>query len=372
MKRIKILFVLDSLHIGGAQRAFINILRYIDRDMFEVGLALVKKAGELTELLPEDIAVYDMNCQAARYALFRTAGIIRKFSPDIVFSTLSYINELVYLSRKLVRNPPPAVMRCANFESINLGTESFLTRMLMKKAYGSADRVIALTRTMREDLSDSFGIDGGKISVISNMVDSAAVGKDAEEDVEEDLFRHRREVPYVIGAGSLTRQKGFDYLLKGFAQYRKEKEMKLIIIGEGEMRDELVKLASILKIENDLYMPGQKANPYKYIAKCDVFVLSSLWEGFPNVLLEAMACGVPVISTSCQSGPSEIITSGLNGILVPAEDADSIAHALKRVVEDFEYRNELARNAKETVSGYSPDIIIREYEKIFKEVAFSR
>ncbi|MFH1416473.1 MAG: glycosyltransferase [Elusimicrobiota bacterium] len=369
---IKVLFVLDCLEAGGAQRAFINLLDNLDRMRFSVSLVLVNKSGILCSRIPDNISVHNLNSRAARFALFPLIKSIKSIRPDILVSTPTYISELVFLAKKISGIKIPVIMRCANLESVNLKKESFFTRLLIKRAYASADKVIALTETMRNDLVFNFSVKHPKIEVLPNMVDIESIEKEKKERVTDEFFIKKSEIPVIITVGSLTQQKGTETLIRAFAEYRKKKQAKLVIVGDGILREELESLVSEMGVGDDVWFAGIRENPYKYIALSDVFVLPSLWEGFPNVLIEAMACRVPVITSDCIPAESRIVTGGLNGVIVPAGNAEELRDTLERVLGDFRYRTSLAEEGFKRAQDFSNKKIVRQYEDLFSSIAPDR
>lgn len=361
--RIKILFVLDCLKGGGAQRAFVNIINGLDKDKYNIELGLVKNEGEFKDLISENIKIHDLNCTSARFALFKLRNLIIKCKPDILFSTLTYINELCYLVRKLMNHPPPIMVRCANYQTIEMNKESILVRLLAKNTYRSSDAVIALTEAMKRDLVDNFTVQAAKVCVIPNMVDIEYIKKLSNEPVVEGGIMGNRATPLITALGRLEEQKGMQYLIRGFALLRKKHRARLMIIGQGSLQNSLVKDIERFGLEQDVFLAGFKINPYKYIARSDIFVLPSLWEGFPNALIEAMACRVPVVASDCLSGPSEILTPGINGILVSPGKPEELNEALIEMVENEKLRRSLAEAGYESVKEYSNEKIILKYEE---------
>jgi len=368
LKKIKVLFVLDCLELGGAQRAVVNILNHLSPEKFQCSLAVVKKTGPLQKNIPKQVYLHDMKASSAKFAVFRLRRVIKKVRPDVVFSTLTYINELVYLVNKFLLSPPPVIMRSAVVESLNLKDESFIIRYLLGRAYGSAARTVVLTRAMKSDFITNFNLREEKIEVLPNMIDTEYIAEKADEPLTDKIILDRKAEPLIITVGRLTRQKGQDILLKAFAEYRaRNNKGFLILIGTGPLEDELKDSANRLGINRDIWFAGIKENPYKYIKEADIFVLPSLWEGFPNVVLEAMACGVPVVSTSC-SGPSEIITSGMDGVLVPLKNPEEMANAIISVLSDNGYRKNLASSGLRRAKEFDAKIIARKYEELFENV----
>jgi glycosyltransferase involved in cell wall biosynthesis len=158
----------------------------------------------------------------------------------------------------------------------------------------------------------------------------------------------------VVAAGRFVREKGFDVLLRAMRSVRDSRVCKLILLGEGPLRDSLNALVSEMGLAADVDFPGFERNPFKFMANADAFVLSSRFEGLPGVLIQAMACGAPVVATDCPSGPSEIISApGKNGLLVPVDDVQALAAALTRLLDDRPLREMLRREAPRAVERFT-------------------
>jgi glycosyltransferase involved in cell wall biosynthesis len=170
----------------------------------------------------------------------------------------------------------------------------------------------------------------------------------------------QRDIPVVVGAGKLKPQKDFKTLLRAFAIVRQQRPVKLIICGEGRERDSLMGLARELGIETDVDLIGSVRNLYAVLARASVFVLSSAWEGLPNVLIEALACGCPVVSTDCPSGPAEILDNGAFGRLVPVGDAIRMADAIRQTLEAPPTKEGMVARAK----CFSFDDAMIRYEQV--------
>jgi glycosyltransferase involved in cell wall biosynthesis len=199
----------------------------------------------------------------------------------------------------------------------------------MRWLYPQADAILAVSQGVADDTARITGVAPEWITVIHNPVITPELSAQAAMPVEHPFFAPRTR-PVLLAAGRFTRQKDFPTLLRAFAKARAEKPCRLLILGDGhrQEREALEDLAMDLGVSDDLSMPGFIANPYAYIAKSDLFVLSSIWEGSPTVLTEALALGVPVVATDCPSGPREITQDGLHGRLVPMGDPDALAAAI--------------------------------------------
>jgi glycosyltransferase involved in cell wall biosynthesis len=220
-----------------------------------------------------------------------------------------------------------------------------------------ADGAVAISKGVGDDLVAKAGVDPRTLAVIYNPVDVEAVGREAEHDPGHPWLNDA--VPVVLGVGRLTYQKDFATLLKAFAHLRQTRPARLIILGEGEDRASLTQLAARLGISEDVDFPGYKTNRLGYIARAKVFALSSRWEGFGNVLVEALACGVPVVSTDCPSGPREILDAGAFGALVPVGDDRAMATALADALD----HPPPAERQRARAAVFAPEAIAAQYAK---------
>ena len=197
----------------------------------------------------------------------------------------------------------------------------------MPLIYRAADRVVAVSGGVADDLTHFGRLPGGKVRVIHNPVFDPDIARLARAAPRHDWFEPGGP-PIVLAAGRLHRQKGFDTLLRAFAIARAEVDCRLVILGEGGERALLMRQADQSGLGYDIDMPGFCENPFALMARAGAFVLSSRWEGFPNALVEAMACGAPVIAADCPSGPREILRGGEIAALVPVDDAEALGRAL--------------------------------------------
>ena len=251
-------------------------------------------------------------------------------------SALSRANLIAIWARGLVGTPARLVVSEQNTLSEWAGQNRFhlakrVTPLLARLSYRWATRVGAVSRGVADDLVDVCRIPGENIEVIYNPAATPAVLDKARQPLEHPWFAPDQP-PVLVAAGRLSPEKDYENLLHAVALVRKKKAVRLIILGEGDERASLQELVHGLDLQDDVLLPGFAENPYQYISRAAVFVLSSRFEGLPTVLIEALCCGVPIVATDCPSGPREILDGGRYGLLVPVGESDQLAEAIERTL----------------------------------------
>jgi len=337
MNKIKISFFLPSLRGGGAERVFVNLANEFARRNFDVDLVLAQKEGPYLKEVSEVVKIVDLRAKRVLYSLLPLVKYLKKEKPKVLLSSLDHANIIAIMAKLISRINTRVIVRVANTLSFSLQGTKFSKRWLrlygVKIFYRWADEIIAVSKGVAGDLVKTAKILKAKIKVIYNPISIEKIYKKQKEKCEHPWLSRKKAI-VIIGIGKLHKQKDFPTLIKAFSEVCKKRAAKLIILGEGKERKKLEKLIRELGLESDIDMPGFVENPYCYIAKADLFVLSSRWEGFPNVLLEAMALGVPVVSTNCQSGPVEILENGKYGKLVPIGDFKDLAEAMEETIKN--------------------------------------
>jgi glycosyltransferase involved in cell wall biosynthesis len=368
MKRIKILFVIDLIGGGGAQKVTTNIIKFINKSIFEVELALFTYKREFIYKPQLNIKYHNLKVKRTRYSILPFVHLLKKIKPSIIFSTLSRIDSTVNLALKISRINAKLILRSSNYLSIYLKENPFFTSFLSYWSYKNCDIIVASTYEMKKDMENNLNLNPDKIKVIHNPIDIEIIKRMSNESVNNDLFKEKdlENKPIIIAMGRLSKQKGYPYLFKAFKIVKNKLPSKLVILGKGESKEYLEDLVKDLGISKDIIFLGFQSNPYKYIANSDLFILSSLWEGFPNAIVEAMACGTPVVSTDCPSGPKEIITSGVNGILVPTRNPKALANAILKVLMDRDLSFKLVKAGRDRANDFKVKRIVGKYEELFK------
>jgi len=239
-----------------------------------------------------------------------------------------------------------------------------LQDLAVRIAYRRADRVVAISDGVGAALAHRFGVDPKRVSTIYNAVDVATVRVRAAEETPR-----LPPQPFIIAAGRLVHQKGFDLLIRAFAARLAERQLSLVIVGEGPERSALEALARAHGVEHRVHLPGFVENPWSYFARAAAFVCSSRWEGFGNVIIEAMACGVPVVATDCDFGPREIVRHGDSGLLVGAATVEALGDAIVSVLDDRQLASRLAEGAGRRARDFDVAHMARAYEQMFRELS---
>ena len=326
----------------------------------KVDLVLVRGEGQYLSNVPANVNLAVLNKRRVSDAIAALASHIRATRPDAVLSALTHMNIAAIMAARVSGAAPRIVVSERNqISEKSRGTMNWRQRTTygaVRWLYPAADAVVAVSRGVARDLETFGKLSAAKLHVIHNPVFDSEIDALAKEEPAHPWLRDRYP-PVVLAVGRLHRQKGFDVLLRAFALARAQVNCRLVIAGEGAEREKLFALARELGVADNFSLPGFCANPFALMARASVFVLSSRWEGFPNALVEAMACGARVVATDCPSGPREILDGGRYGRLVPVDDAQGLAAAL---IEGLAARRGTAV-ARAHAQGFSVDAATARY-----------
>jgi glycosyltransferase involved in cell wall biosynthesis len=353
-----------SLDGGGAERVMIALANGLAAEGHDVDLVLLCGSGEYAREVSDAVRVIDLGAPHPALGAVAFARYLRREQPRAVLSTLIGPNAIAVAAARLLpaSRRPRVVVREANTLSVALGFRSPADRLvagtLARATYPRADRIVAVSEGARQDLIRFLRIDPRRVIAISNPSPSAAMIARSKEPLEHTWFATPRSVPIAVAAGRLVPKKGFDVLLDAIARVRRQREIRLSIMGEGPERAVLEKDIERRGLGDAVELAGFVDNPFARLARADVFVLSSIAEGMPNALIEAMACGCPVVATDCPSGPREILRDGRDGALVAPRDPAALAAAILRTLADPPDRAALRARAREfdvasAVAGYA-------------------
>ena len=351
-----ILFILPDLNQGGAERVITTLCNELDRSKFCPKLVLFKKEGYYLNHLKSDVEIIELNISRIRYSIFKIIPLIKKLKPEIVFTgwgeISAFLSPLIPFFSKT-----KFITRETNVVSKHVTRKEIL---FFYRFYTNFHQIIAQSDDMKKDLIENFKINPSKIIKINNPVDFEMINELKDEIIEQD---YNKSYIKIVSIGNLSQRKGFDLLLNVF-QYLKNEPIKLTIFGDGRDKAELLQQKSDLQLENVSFF-GKVNNPFPFVKQADLFILSSRYEGFPNVLLEAGACGTYSLANNCPGGINEIIQEGINGEIYDINDAEGFANKIKEIL-DKSYDKE---NIIESIeSRFSKKVIINQYESLFEKL----
>ena len=364
--KVKVMALVPSMRTGGAERVIARLLEHLDRERFALELTIVQES-EIHYAIPEDVPVHQLDDVVGADALFgpedeivqlfgtgaswmgaaagRFAEVVRERQPDIVISSPLWASLLATLAYDALPGTCRLVNRVDAPPSVSLAQNSYqgLYEYILRHHFNDAARVIAVSQAVGRELVGEFGIDEARVRVVHNPVELEKIRAMSEEPVEEPLFDDG--VPVVVSVGRLERVKGVEYLVRALALVLRERPARLVVVGDGSQKGYLLALAKHLGIAEHVHLVGRKNNPFKYLGRAAAFVMPSLSEGMPNVLIEAMACGCPVIATDIRGGITrEVLEDGAHGLIVPLQDAEALAQAVLTMLGDDALRERFARS----------------------------
>lgn len=330
----KIALFIPSLQGGGAERVILSLAQGFAAQGLAVDLVLAKAGGPYLAQVPPEVRLVDLRASRVLTSLPALLRYLRKERPEVLLSALEHANIVALWAKRLSLVSTRVVVSVhSTLSHTALGKTSRdrLAPFLVRLFYPWASAVVAVSEGVGKDLVSLGRLSPQLVRVIYNPVVTPEILSKAAEPVAHSFFASG-EWPVILAAGRLTAAKDFQSLVHAFALLRKQRAAKLLILGEGEERPRLETLVLELGLERDVALPGFAENPFAYMSRSAVFVLSSAWEGFGNVLVEAMACGCPVVSTDCPGGPAEILEKGRYGPLVPVGDREGLAKSILAVL----------------------------------------
>lgn len=374
MKKKKICFLINSMAGGGAEKVLsilLENLSQINRDFL-----LIVLEDKFSYEIPQDIEVIKFSSNMDNgfkkfFGIFlgtiKLRKIVKKHNIDIVMSFLERSNYINILTKALFSTHKVYINeRCNPSEYYaDKSLRSFFNLFLIRKLYKKADLIIVNSFGIMDALIKNFSLKKEQIKVIYNPIDINKVQCLSQVPLNKNYQEIFSSI-VIITVGRLIKEKGHKHLIKAFKQVKRSvKQAKLLILGKGEMEKDLKDLVKSLGLENDVLFLGWQKNPFQFLKRANVFVLSSLTEGLPNALIEAMTCGLPVVSTDCPSGPNEILENGKNGILVPVSDEKTLAEAILKLLNNSDLRDKFSNLGEKRSKDFSAHNIILKYEEFF-------
>jgi len=376
---------LHSLAGAGAQRRALTLVNgFADRG-HRVDLILVSAQGPLLGQVSAQVRVLELDSPPLRVLrrwhskrrrqMFASAWPLAKYlgadRPDVLLSAASHANLAALRARRIAGGETPVVLRASNHLSRSSWNRLRWPRLLKwlgaRRTYRQADAIIAVSNGIADDLVSHAGVPADRITTILNPTLTADVSHKAGLPIGHPWLAPGGP-PVILAAGRFVPQKDLPTLVRAFARVRTARPARLVILGDGPRRPQIAALVRRLHLADDVDLPGFVDNPFAWMSRAAVFVLSSAWEGLPGVLIEAMACGCPVVSTDCPSGPAEILAGGAYGGLVPVGDAAALARAILATLDRPPDRVALVARAGE----FASDRAIDRYLDVLAEVAARR
>jgi glycosyltransferase involved in cell wall biosynthesis len=324
---------LPALYDGGAERVMLNLSCDFANKGWQVDLVLAKAVGNYLNQVPQNVRIVDLGASRTLFALPKLVRYLKKVRPSSMLTAMHYANIVAAMSAIVAQVDTHVVLS----EHTVLRPEMFQSRSskillwLMRRFYPLYD-IIAVSQGVADSLQKVVRVPRSKIRVVYNPILSDRLVKFASQPLDHPWFQDEQP-PVILAAGRLVDAKDYPTLLRAFAKIREQRHARLIILGEGPRRPDLEKLICRLKLNEDILMPGFVDNPFQYMKRASLFVLSSQYEGFGNVLVEALACGIPVVSTRCSGGPTEILADGRFGELVSVGNVEEMAAAILRTLD---------------------------------------
>ena len=371
-------FFVSSLPRGAIQQVALNLAVELARRGQRIDVVAARLDGAPPRL-PAEVRVVSLDALSTRLPWVRAkrrrwlpasapelAGYLRRARPRALVAGGNYANLAALAARRLSGVDLPVVLSEHNPLSLtcrNPGRRRIFLPLLARRFYPGGDAIVAVSEGVADDLADFVRLPRERIDAIHNPVVTPELAARAAALLDDPWFQPG-EPPVIIGVGRLAVQKDFGTLLRAFARVRSRRPARLVVLGEGDQRPRLERLAEELGVAADVRFPGFVDNPLAYMRRAAVFALSSIYEGLGNVVVEALACGCPVVSTDCPGGPAEILGHGRFGRLVPVGDSDAFGDALLAVLDDPRESSPLLARARD----FSASVIADRYLDVLTRV----
>jgi len=332
----KVSFFIPSLRGGGAEKAIANLASGLAKRGLEVDLVLADAAGEYLLNLSPQVRVVDLRASRVLVSLPGLVRYLRREKPMVIVSALENANVVAILARFLSCIPVKVIVSVHAPLSLSLGRPKTLFSKMMpslvRMSYSKAGAVVAVSQGVNCDLIANFNLEANKVRTIYNPIINCELYDLGQENISHPWF-DPQQPPVLLAVGRLSSEKDYATLIRAFYKVREQRSVRLLIFGEGPERQKLEELVRELGLIDDVKLPGFVNNPYAFMKRVSCLVLSSVFEGFGNVVVEALAMGCPVVSTACPGGPSEILQGGKWGLLVPVGDHQAMASAILSKLE---------------------------------------
>ncbi|MBP6840376.1 MAG: glycosyltransferase [Kofleriaceae bacterium] len=347
------LFFRPGLADGGADRVTLTLLEQLDRARFALSLALVRARGQLVERVPADVPIIDLRAPRLALAAPALAWAIHRHQPDVVMCTASAANVVCVVAHRLARSRARLVLseRSAVVRPGRTRRDRWEIP-LKRQAYRQADLVTAVSDGVGAELVQVLGLAPGRVAVVYNPLVGPDLPARAREPVKDHWFADA-ESPTLLAVGRLVPDKDYSTMLRALVRVRRHVPARLVVLGLGPAREALERETEALGLTEAVRFAGFDPNPLRFMARARVLVQSSRVEGLPGTLVQAMACGTPVVATDCDHGPREVVTDGRDGFLVPVGDPDAMADRVLRLLGDPGLRSQMGAAAAQSAQRFS-------------------
>lgn len=361
---MKLLIIMSAIDVGGAQRFCLNICKYFNSIGYDYQVLFLRK-GKSSELKQEfidnKVCFLEFDCKSVMRSIPQIVLYVNKVKPDVMLSTVGNVDFAVAVSKLFIPNVK-FYIRKANVVFDNQKGGVNIAKLRFEALM--CDKLIALTKDMKQDYVQ-YGFKEKNIVVINNMVDLEYIDQRLKEVKLEHEWFDKTKYSLIVANARMVPEKRYDVLLKAFEIVaEKIPEARLMVLGDGPLRNQIEEMVPNA-IKCKISFLGFQSNPYYYMHHASAFVLTSDYEGFPNVVIEALACGAPVVSTNCKTGPREIIENGIDGWVVKRGDPKAVATGLENILlQTKEEWKKMCINAKNKALNYKKDIIAEQYVKL--------
>jgi glycosyltransferase involved in cell wall biosynthesis len=337
MRPSRIALLTQDFRGGGAEKVMVMLAGGLADLGHAVDLVTVRPEGPFLDLVHPDVRVVTLGPRRVSRSIPALARYLREHRPHALLSSQTHVNVAAVLARRLARGSTRLVLR----QETRIGENRRahrppLTRLafrLLPTAYRSADHLVAVSEGLARELQQVTGLPGTRVSAIYNPVVAERDLSDSPGPPPHPWLENRAE-PVVLAVGRFVPEKDHDSLLRAFARLTAEREARLVLLGDGPLRNELGARARHLGIDGRVLFAGFSPRPFDWMRHAAVLAHTARWEGFGNVLVEALGCGLPVVATNCPSGPAEILDGGRFGRLVPPGDVEAIARAIAATLDE--------------------------------------
>lgn len=348
MKDKKVAFLLSSFSIGGIEKNFLQLTKCFFYQGYQVDIAVINGQGELRDQLSSQVTVFDFRKKRSLASILELVRYLIRNTPEVLISAQTHNNFIAILAALLTGNKTKIIVtEHTDFRALKTSPslKERLRPAIAALFYPFSEKIIAVSKGVANSMSLLTRIDLNDIDVIYNPIPIEKLQKMAKTTPAHPWLG-KDMPPVILAVGRLVKEKNFSMLIDAFFQVRKGLDAKLIILGEGYLRQQLEEQILELDLSKEVSLPGYAENPYSYMAAADLFVLSSNTEGFGVVLVEALTCGASVISTDCFSGPAEILMGGKYGALTPVGNSDQMAKTIIERLAKKDTPNDLSEYLK--------------------------